>query len=246
MHAPTAAELLKLWEIGLRQGAIDRALGLLEAVYPEQSAETLAELSIGDRDARLLQVRQLLFGPRLTSTMLCPSCSERLEWESDVAELWVNEGKTPTTELCVEAETYRLRFRLPNSRDLAALSEDEDGINDRRKQLLECCLLEASTSEGESLRIEQLPETALQAMVREMDRADPQSNLNINLTCPACGHRWEGLFDIVSFIWAEINHWAERTLRTVHLLARAYGWREADILAMSPTRRQIYLEMASQ
>ncbi|MGH8611951.1 MAG: phage baseplate protein [Gammaproteobacteria bacterium] len=246
MHVPTAAELLNAWENGLRQGPIDRALGLLEAVYPDLSAETVAELCIGERDSRLLRVREVLFGPRITSTTQCPRCSERLEWESEVAELCINEGKTSTSELCVEAETYRLRFRLPNSRDLAALSKGEDGINDRRKQLLERCLLEASTSDGESIRIEQLPETALQAMVREMDRADPQSNLNINLTCPACGHCWEGLFDIVSFLWAEINNWAERTLRTVHLLARVYGWREADILAMSPTRRQIYLEMASQ
>ena len=94
--------------------------------------------------------------------------------------------------------------------------------------------------------MEQLPETALQAMVREMERADPQSNLHIRLACPACGHRWQALFDIVSFLWAEINHWAERTLRAVHVLAGAYGWREADILAMSPTRRQMYLEMASR
>ena len=246
MRVLSASELLAIWEHGLGQRPAERALVLLEAAYRKQSADAIAELSIGERDSRLLQVRQVLFGPRITSTTLCPRCSERLEWESDVAELCVNEGKTSTTELCVEAEAYRLKFRLPNSRDLAALSKDEEGINDRRTQLLERCLLDASTSEGEPLRIEQLPETALQAMVQEMDRADPQSNLQINLTCPACGHRWEALFDIVSFLWAEINNWAERTLRTVHLLARAYGWREADILALGPTRRQIYLEMASQ
>jgi hypothetical protein len=244
MRAPTAAELLSVWENGLRQGPIDRALGLLEAVYPE-SVETLAELSIGERDARLLQVRQVLFGPRITSTTLCPRCSERLEWESEVTDLCVNEGNATTTELCVEVDSYRLKFRVPNSCDLAALSSSKNRSNDRRKQLLERCLIEASTSDGESLRIEQLPDTALQAMVQEMDRADPQSHLQINLTCPVCGHCWEGLFDIVSFLWAEINNWAERTLRTVHLLAHAYGWREADILAMSPTRRQIYLEMVS-
>lgn len=246
MRVLSASELLAIWEHGLGQWSAERALGLLIAVDQEQSTEAIAELSIGERDSRLLQVRQVLFGPRITSTTLCTRCSERLEWESDVAELCVNEGKTSTTELCVESETYRLKFRLPNSRDLAAVSKDEEGINDRRTQLLERCLLEASTSEGEPLRIEQLPETAVQAMVQEMDRADPQSNLQINLTCPACGHRWEALFDIVSFLWAEINNWAERTLRTVHLLARAYGWREADILALSPTRRQIYLEMAGQ
>jgi hypothetical protein len=97
MRAPTAAELLNVWENGLRQIPVDRALGLLEAVYPEQSAETLSELSIGERDARLLQVRQVLFGPLITNTTRCPRCSERLEWESEVTELCVNNGKTSAT-----------------------------------------------------------------------------------------------------------------------------------------------------
>lgn len=273
MHAPTAAELLNVWENGLRQGPIDRAFGLLEAVYPERSAETLAELNVGGRDARLLQVRLVLFGPRATSTARCPRCSERLEWESEVADLLIYQEGTSSLNLLQEnadaspfhnttplpqspakgrrailkvaVEGYQIKFRLPNSGDFSALSHERDAAV-MRTRLLERCLLEASASEGESLRLEQLPETALQAMVREMERADPQSNLQVSLTCPACGHCWEALFDIVSFLWAEINNWAERTLRSVHLLARAYGWREADILAMSPTRRQMYLEMASQ
>ena len=35
---------------------------------------------------------------------------------------------------------------------------------------------------------------------------------------------------------------AQRLLMEVHLLARAYGWREADILGMSPARRNAYLQ----
>ena len=42
---------------------------------------------------------------------------------------------------------------------------------------------------------------------------------------------------------AELATQAKRLLREVHFLARAYGWREADILAMSARRRQAYLEM---
>jgi hypothetical protein len=49
----------------------------------------------------------------------------------------------------------------------------------------------------------------------------------------------------VSFFWNEINTWAYRMLRDVHALATAYGWREADIVAMSPWRRQVYLDMVS-
>lgn len=264
MRAPTVSKLLDVWENGLSQGYVNRALGLLEAVYPEQSTEALAGLSIGERDARLLRLRKVLFGPRMTSTTRCPACSERLEWESEVADLIVQREDPPAGSsnpleangdsspakrkgniLDVTVERYRIKCRLPNSGDLSSLSGRRDAVA-MREQLLERCLIEASTEDGEPLQFGQLPETVLLGMIQEMEHADPQSNLQINLTCPACGHCWKTTFDIVSFLWAEIHCWAQRTLRTVHLLARSYGWREADILAMSPTRRQIYLEMARQ
>jgi hypothetical protein len=67
----------------------------------------------------------------------------------------------------------------------------------------------------------------------------------LDLRCPTCGHSWHALFDIVAFFWAELASQAKRLLREVHTLARAYGWREADIVSMSARRRQLYLEMAT-
>ena len=61
--------------------------------------------------------------------------------------------------------------------------------------------------------------------------------------CASCGHRHEVAFDIASFFWGEIDAWASRTFLDVHALAKAYGWREAEILAMSPRRRQHYLDL---
>lgn len=264
MPAPSAAKLLDVWENGQSQNSVERAIGLLSSVYPEQPVEALMGLSIGERDARLLQLRQVLFGASMTSTTQCPACSEQLEWESGVADLLVHRSGTLAESsdllqekrdsyaakgggdiLDVTVESFRIRFRLPNSGDLFSLSSQRDAMA-MREQLLERCLIEASTEDGKPLQFTQLPEAALQGMIEEMERADPQSNLQIKLSCPACGHCWTATFDIVSFLWAEIHSWAQRTLRTVHLLAQSYGWRETDILAMSPTRRQIYLEMAKQ
>ena len=55
--------------------------------------------------------------------------------------------------------------------------------------------------------------------------------------------RWRAVFDIVTFFWSEIEAWACRILREVHILASAYGWCERDILALTSARRQFYLEM---
>ena len=80
------------------------------------------------------------------------------------------------------------------------------------------------------------------AIVAHMAQADPQADIQLSLVCPQCGHQWQAAFDIASFFWSEINAWANRMLREVHILASRYGWSETDILAMSPWRRQFYLE----
>jgi hypothetical protein len=53
------------------------------------------------------------------------------------------------------------------------------------------------------------------------------------------------VFDVVSYLWGEIEDWAERLLRDVHSLAAAYGWSERDIVGMSALRRRLYLELAN-
>jgi hypothetical protein len=76
-----------------------------------------------------------------------------------------------------------------------------------------------------------------------MAEIDPQADIQIALTCPACLHQWSAAFDIASHLWIEVNSWAMRILDEVHRLASAYGWSEADILELSPMRRQLYLGM---
>jgi hypothetical protein len=79
-----------------------------------------------------------------------------------------------------------------------------------------------------------------------MSDADPQADVELALACPSCGHQWPAAFDIASFLWKELHAWALRTLREVHTLARSYGWREDDVLALSGTRRQLYLELCGR
>ena len=68
-----------------------------------------------------------------------------------------------------------------------------------------------------------------------MAELDPLADVRLNLHCPDCAQEWEAGFDIVSFIWAELNAWARRLLGEVHELALTYGWSEAEILADFPS-----------
>ena len=89
MRALSAAELLYVWEQGLAQSPVKRALMLLTAACPETPVEALANLRIGERDARLLTLREWAFGSQLVSVANCPNCRERVELTFNTADLRV-------------------------------------------------------------------------------------------------------------------------------------------------------------
>jgi hypothetical protein len=91
--------------------------------------------------------------------------------------------------------------------------------------------------------LDTLPADVIEAITTHMAETDPQADVQFDLTCPACGHRWLAAFDVMAFLWNEIDTWARRVLRDVHVLASAYGWSEADILSMGAMRRQAYLDL---
>ncbi|HBZ31328.1 MAG TPA: phage baseplate protein [Nitrosomonas nitrosa] len=243
MRTLTANDMINVWEQGLNQPLLQKALILLVATYPEMPPDALAEMSIGQRDRHLLQLRARLFGHRLLNSAVCPACGERLEWENRVADFLVSadESNAAASEFHIEVDDYALHFRLLNSLDIAAVINTNDA-DKAQKLLLSRCLLKAEHS-GASCTIEQLPDVVLQKLSEQIEALDPQAEIRINLNCPACSHHWDVLFDITSFLWEEINDWAERMLQTIHKLALGYGWSERDILNLSPVRRQLYLGM---
>jgi hypothetical protein len=241
MRPLTASELLGAWERGQGQRLTERALTLLAATDPHSPRDALANLSIGRRDASLLSLREEMFGSNLISLAECPGCGERLELSFQTADVRGFASAVSAEESSVSVEDWQVRFRLPNSADLLALGDSKDP-DEGRALLLRRCILSAEKNH-ESKEADELPEHVIAAVVQRMAEADAQADVQLALDCPLCGHQWQSPFDIVSFLWTEINAWAHRTLRDVNELARAYGWREADILALSPLRRQIYLEM---
>jgi hypothetical protein len=244
----SASDLLNVWERGAGLPPVAQALAILAAAFPGVPADRLVHLSIGQRDACLLRLRELTFGPHLNGLAVCPSCGERLEMAFEAADLCKGDASLPDLEATPAATTasltsppYEVTFRLPDSADLNVISGMEDPLL-ARQQLLQSCLLSVSR-DGHEIPTGELPAEVLEAVTERMTQSEPLADLTLALTCPACGHSWQMLFDIVSFFWSEINAWSARLLREVHILASAYGWREADILAMSAWRRQRYLEM---
>ena len=240
MHSLTARDLLAAWERGLSQTSARRLITLLAEVYPELGAEQLWQLPVGWRDGLALTARERLFGGRLVSLTHCPACAQLLEFELNAADIRVAEVTSIPDRLSCMQDGYELSFRLPDSRDLE-LAESQSSPEAAYQLLMARCLLNAKRGKREHPAGE-LPPEVLAVLEDAMAAIDPQANTQLDLSCPACTHRWLATFDIASFLWCELHAWAQRIIGEVHLLAKHYAWSEADILAMTPTRRRLYLE----
>jgi hypothetical protein len=204
-------------------------------------AEQLARLSIGRRDAELLALREQTFGPDLDCHTICPACAQEIEFHVDAVDIRAGSKAGPMEALHLTHADYGVEFRLPAGLDLASLDPAADPETNRRR-LLHRCVITARRA-GMEVSAAELPAEVETAVAQRMAEADPQADVRLALACPQCQHAWQAPFDIVSYLWAEIHAWASRLLREIHSLASAYGWSEADVLALSPWRRQAYLEL---
>src|SRR5918912_4319832 len=204
MRSLNADDIILICERGHGQPAAERAITVLAAAFPEQPAEELRALSLGQRNALLLGVRERLFGPDLTCFSACPNCHERLEFRFSAAAL--QSSFTPQTkemQFEIEAEGYTLRFRPLNSRDLQAAAGCES-LSATRQLLVARALIEARR-EGEAVDVWKLPEEVISRLVAGLAECDPQAEMLVQTECPVCQARWQTPLDIAQFLYTAIN-----------------------------------------
>lgn len=265
-----ASALLSVWEEGATLDPPRRGISLLSAAWPEAGWDHWLHASIGRRDGWLLTLREELFGDRLETVAACPSCGAPLEIALRTGDLRVPAahpspagGAPGESPVRVEMDGYRVEGRLPTTADLIEVLSGQDGSPGTAGQpqgtgasngnaagdsleasgrLLRRCISVATRGDGD-VDPAALPPGVTEAVAQAMADADPQAEVRLALGCPDCGHRWSSPFDILSYLWDEVDDWATRLLREVHALASAYGWSERAILGMSARRRRLYLEM---
>jgi hypothetical protein len=244
MNILSAAQLLNVWERGEDRPHFQRALILLATSCSDLSPRDLAKLSIGQRDYLLILLRELIFGSIVVGLTKCPECSETLELKFDLADLLIRPETSHDESFSLFCSGYEVIFRLPDGLDLAAI-DDCDDLGSAKDNLLQRCILVAS-HEGEEVPSSRLPDFLVEAVAERIEKIDPQADILVSASCPSCRYQWAAIFDIVSFLWSEIDAWARRLMMEIHTLAKAYGWSEGEILAISPFRRQFYLEMVGE
>ena len=242
MPGLTAAATLDLWERADPLPPVERAVALAGAVEPPADVPAIARLPLGRRDERLLRLRAQLTGAPLDATAACPACGERVEFAADPASLAAMvaaDGDTPPTPIALDS--YGVTWRPPDSDDMAAAAA-APSADEAESILLERCVEGASGPDG-PVAPRDLPVAVRAALSRAMAAADPLAELVIGLTCPACQNEFDADLDVAGFVWIELDAHARRVLRDVAALARAFGWTEGQVMALTERRRADYLAL---
>ena len=222
MRGLTTADIVAVWERAGAEPALTRPAALLGT--PDSG-----DLALGERDGALLDLYAATFGDRLDAVATCPSCATAVELSLSCAELR-RTPKSPVEPLKVDGQA--VEWRLPTTKDLEAVAECFDAA-EAGAQLLRRCVIVA----------DELTSEVREAVGAAMAAADPLAEILLDLDCPQCNARWSSQLDVAAFVWRHLDAAAQRLFVEVHTLARAYGWTEPQILALSPTRRATYLRL---
>ncbi len=247
MRPLSAAQMLALWETGQHLHPIDRALLALAMAMPDESPDALADRPLGWRERSLLALRNASFGAALDGYAACPACGALMEFDLDGNALLAKLPAPGDTRFQLDGRGWR----LPNSRDQAAIVDAPD-VESAVHTLLARCREDGEASpqavavDGKKWAKASYSSALIGALETRMEQLDPAANTRLGMHCADCGHAWDALLDIGACFWAELASHARQLMDSVHRLASAYGWCEADILALSPARRSAYLAMVDR
>jgi hypothetical protein len=225
---------------------LSRCLRRLGPVEPA-GAETVRRLSVGDREALLLNLRRLTLGDRVSCVLLCPRCGKKMDLDLNIGELLLppygHDRTLHETSIHDGQAISRVVFRVPNGADQeAAVALIENARTPAAEELvLRRCIAQVTAVDGEELS--SVPDAVLRALPAKMAELDPQAEVLLDLTCPECATRFEVPFDIADYFCRELGSQEREFYRGVHLLSFHYHWEEDTILKLGRRKRQIYLDL---
>lgn len=210
---PTGSVILGLYEQGMTASPADRAALLAHA------GGGVSDATLGDADRAAWGFLTRCFGTGQDAILTCTACGESIEFTLPPGFAPPQMASKDDVRVTCNGETIALR--LPRLSDLAG------GVFDPRTL--------APDVDWADPDFRTAAEAALLA-------ADPALKLDLSLSCAACDADQTQTFDVTGFVWARLEQAAQALVRDVAKLARGYGWSEAEITAMTPTRRAIYLQ----
>jgi hypothetical protein len=184
------------------------------------------ELAAPDRDRVLAEIYRRAFGDRIHADRPCARCGERFELELELG-IVVDElaARTARTTDGTYRTTAGATFRPPTAEDELAVAALPPG--EREAELRARCA----------------PALGEDELAQELEAVAPLLAIELETTCPSCGHVDEVAFDVQSYLLDAIASEAAPRAREIHRLAMSYGWTLTEILGLPRHRRRTFAEL---
>lgn len=206
-------------------------------------------LTVGDREALLLQLRRATLGECLDAIVRCPvrACGESMELTLEVGDLLVppyrEVRRWHDLSADLDGARYALSFRLPIASDVDHVAGIARADPVAAARELARRAVRRAECDGAPLDPAALPAAVTARLSAAMADLDPQAELELDVRCPACDSQFSIVFDVAAFFLCELDARGARILADVHVLASHYHWRERDILRLPSSRRTAYLDL---
>jgi hypothetical protein len=214
--------------------------------YEQPSRRHVDALTRGDRDFLALRLRRSLFGDRLSLVVTCvnPACAARADLDLEIGAL-APERELPGPEfLEITTPAGLARVREPTGADDQAVSRLGGSRSERAAELWSRLLLDL---DGRGPLTPQawleLAAPVRQSIALGLSEHSSAPDLGVATACPSCAASMQLTIDPLGLLVRELRQGVERLVAEVHCLAWAYGWSEADILALPRARRWGYLDL---
>lgn len=193
-------------------------------------------LPLGDVDALLLCLRQLVIGDAIRTDVRCPACQARVDIEFSIAGYLAHHAPgAPPPGMPGEPGWYRLpdaevELRVPCANDQLAIALDDQP----ERALLARCVRPPEISDELRARVEAVLEAIAPSLCGELEGV-----------CPECATAVEVGFDPLDYTLRELRDRAAHVYEDVAWIAHRFHWSEAEILALPAARRMRYAELAA-
>jgi len=207
------------------------SIELLESlVITNDKNNYIYDMCASDRDSLLAAIQRQYWGDKIISTLKCSRCDEKFDLSFRLSELqehisqdikqWEAGGNLTAKNVSGE------NIRLPSAKDEITIGNRLNSEN--IKNYAEVLGFDLND---------------IDVISKNMERAAPILDLELNCSCSECGEEQLAHFDIQSFLLNKLLNEREGLFTEVHYLASIYNWSLNEILDMPRTMRKTMARM---
>ena len=230
----SAADLVTAWEMADGLTPPVRTAVLVHALGLAPSPARALDLDVGSAASLLAAGYAEAFGDRVDLVVECGACGETLEADAELPR--------PDPGPMV-ARTGRWEVRLPTLAELGAVHGDPAAATRLRRWCVRPVPGDGAP-EAEPVLDDAVDAVLDEALDDALDELAAAALPSGPVTCPQCGTRSDVVLDTAALLWDRLRRDTPRLLSDVAVLAGAFGWSDAEILALTDARRQAYLHLA--